>query len=408
MKKISILGICAVASIGAFAQNGLVKEVERQMKSAPDQYPANLETLKPAFTNPETANEAYPYFVAGKGGYDYFDQLEGFKAIGREVDDKSMGHALINSYGYLKQALKNDTVVDAKGKVKTKYSKDAIKLINIHYNDYDKAARYMWGAQDYDGAYEAWQIFIDAPHDPILGENAPKALHDTIVAEIYYNQALAAWQSNRLEDAIKSFDNALNMGYNKQQLFDYAIAVAYNMQNPDLMAKYAELAYPLYGSKDSKYVGYIINAKIKHEQFEEAQKMLEDYIKQDPDNGQLYYVLGILFDSQNQFDKALTNYQKAVDLDPENAQALYQLGRQICNQAYTLDDEASKNLDTAEYNKARTEQVNPLFLKAAPYLEKAYKIDPDNTRDALSFLRNIYYNVGDAENLHRIEEEMKY
>lgn len=226
------------------------------------------------------------------------------------------------------------------------------------------------------------------------------------MAEIYYNQALAAWQANRLDDAINSFDTALKMGYDKKQLFDYAISVAYNKQDPDLMAHYAELAYPIFGNEDSKYIGYVINAKIKHEQYAEAQDMLEKYIRESPDNGQLYYVLGILYDSRNQFDKARDNYAKAVELDPKNAQALLQLGRQMRNQAYTLDDEASKK-STDEYNQMRKDTINPLFLKAAPYLEDAYKIDPDNAHDALNFLRNIYYNVGDAENLQRIENELK-
>lgn len=406
MKKLSILGLCACASIAAVAQTSLVKDVERQMKSDIQNYPKLVKNLDAAFTNPETAETAYPYFVAGKGGFDYFDQLDGYKTIGKEVDDKAMGKAIINSYDYMKKAIKNDSVADAKGKIKTKYSKDIIKLINSHYSDYDKAARYLWGASDYDGAYDAWAVFLAAPNDPVWGENAPKALADTVMAEIYYNQALAAWQANRLDDAINSFDTALKMGYDKKQLFDYAISVAYNKQDPDLMAHYAELAYPIYGNEDSKYIGYVINAKIKHEQYAEAQDMLEKYIRESPDNGQLYYVLGILYDSQNQFDKARDNYAKAVELDPKNAQALLQLGRQICNQAYTLDDEASKK-STDEYNQMRKDTINPLFLKAAPYLEDAYIIDPDNAHDALNFLRNIYYNVGDAENLQRIENELK-
>lgn len=149
MKKIIILGFGLVVSAAAVAQTALVKEVERKMKSSADNYPANLEQLKPAFSDPETTNSAYPYFVAGKGGYDFFDQLEGYKAVGNKpVDDKVMGNAIIDAYGYMKQALLNDTIVDEKGKVKTKYSKDIFKLINSHYSDYDKAARYLYGAGD--------------------------------------------------------------------------------------------------------------------------------------------------------------------------------------------------------------------------------------------------------------------
>lgn len=406
MKKIAILGLCFAGSVAAFAQSSVVKDVERQMKASPEKYPALLETLKPAFTDPESSQEAATFFVAGKGGFDYFDQLDTFKKIGKEVDDKSMGRAIIDAYGYFRQALPLDSMPDAKGKVKPKYSKDIFKIINSHYNDYDKAARYMWEAKDFDGAFEAWQVFVDLPNDPILGANAPKALPDSSIAEVHYNQALAAWQSNNFENAIKAFDNALAKGYHKKQLYDYAIAVAYNMHNPDLMAHYAELAYPIYGHEDDKYIGYIINAKIKAEKYDEAQSMLEKYIAEDPNNAQNYYVLGILYDSQNNFEKALENYEKAVKLDPNNAQALLQYGRQISNKAYTIEDESGK-LSPAEYNKVREEVINPIFRESVPYLEKAYQLDPENTRNALNLLRNIYYNLNDADNLKRIEEEMQ-
>ena len=148
MKKNVILGLCVFAGLSAAAQTSLVKEVERNLKAKPSDYPAQVKNLQPAFTNEETANTAYPYFVAGKGGYDYLDNQQVMQAAGQNVDLKAMGHSVIDGYGYLVKALSCDTVVDAKGKAKTKYSKDIIKLINNHYNDFNTAAVYLWEAQD--------------------------------------------------------------------------------------------------------------------------------------------------------------------------------------------------------------------------------------------------------------------
>ena len=146
MKKTTLFSLCMIASLGATAQTALVKEVERNLKTKPSDYPAQISKLEAAFTNEETKNDAYPYFVAGKGGFDFFDNLQVLEAAGQNVDHKAMGHAVIDGYNYLIKALQNDTVVDAKGKVKTKYSKDIIKLIKNHYNDFNNAAVYMWQA----------------------------------------------------------------------------------------------------------------------------------------------------------------------------------------------------------------------------------------------------------------------
>lgn len=405
MKKTALFGMCLLATLGATAQTSLVKDVERQMKSAPDKYPTNLQNLTPAFTDPESADQPYVWFVAGKGGMEFFDNQQGLKQIGREVKDSEMNHALINSYQYLTNALRRDSIPDAKGKIKPKYSKDILKLINGHYNDFNNAAINLWSIADYNGAYEAWELFATIPNDPVLNGNGPKMPADSTLSDIYYNQALAAWQAERLEDALNSFDKSLAKGYNKKNLFDYAISVAYSLQDNARMAHYANLAYPLYGSEDNRYIGYIVNEKIANNRFDEAQELLENYIAADPTNSQLYYVLGILYDSQEDFENAKANYAKAIELNPVDAKALMQYGRQICNDAYKLDD-AAQQMSTADYNRIRAEEVNPTFLKAVPYLEKAYKLNPDECSEALRFLRNIYYNLNDEENLHRIEDMM--
>lgn len=402
MKKISVLGICLVAGLSAMAQNSLVKEVEREMKSSPDKYPEKLDKLKPAFDNAETSGAPYVWFVAGKGGMEYFDNQQVMKQMGKTTDDKAAGNALLGSFDYLIKAMTLDSIPNEKGKIKPKYSKDAISLIKGHYNDINTAAVNFWTAQDYDGAYKAWDLYVSLPDNAVLGKNAPAALADSTMSDMCYNMGLAAWQANRLDDALAAFDKAIAKGYDKKNIYDYAIAVAYNQHDTGKMAHYAELAYPIYGNEDNSYIGYIINNKIANKEFDEAQTLLENYITKAPTNSQLYYVLGVLYDAKGSSDKAMENYKKAIEYNPENAQALLQYGRQLCNQAYHIDDEIS-TLPVAQYNEGRTNRVNPLFKEAVTYLEKAYSLDPDNMSEAVALLRNCYYNLNDAENLKRVE-----
>ena len=52
--------------------------------------------------------------------------------------------------------------------------------------------------------------------------------------------------------------------------------------------------------------------------------------------------------------------------------------------------------------EAREKEVLPLFEKSRPYYEKAYELKPDEP-DYKYALRNIYYNLNDAEKLKAIE-----
>lgn len=403
MKKLGILALCLCTGVAAMAQKALVKEVERNMKSSIENYPSQLEQLKPAFADPETTNDAWPYFVAGKGGMDYFDKLQGYKAIGKQVDDSSTGRALINSFGYLIDAMQRDSVPDKKGKIKPKYSKKAVELIKSHYNDLSLAAVNMWQVKDYNGAYDAWDLFVKLPDCSTLGVNAPAALPDSVVADMCYNMGLAAWQSDRLEDALASFEKSMAHGYTKKNIYDYAIGVSSGMEDRvHLMAKYAAMAQPLYGDEDPNYVGYIINEKIQNKQYGEALNLLEQYIQKSPNNPNLYYVLGMLYESQENPEKAFESYKKSLELDPNNAQALKQYGRVLYNKAITLDDKYS-SLSGTEYREARETHIIPVLNQSIEALEKSYQLDPDNSHESLTLLRSIYYMLDDEANLARIE-----
>ena len=99
--------------------------------------------------------------------------------------------------------------------------------------------------------------------------------------------------------------------------------------------------------------------------------------------------------------KAIDAYKKAKEIDPKNDQAVYGYGRQICEQAYALADEAPTRAD--EYAEYFATKLKPLFEQAAAILEEAYTINPDNM-DVLKYLENVYYNLNDEKNAQRREK----
>lgn len=401
MKKSCIFGLCLLAGVTASAQVDLVKNVERTIKDGGD-LAAALEEIQPALTNDESKGQAKTWFVAGKAAFDLYDNLYAKKTIGQDVDGKQAGEAIVKGYEYMMTALPLDTIVDAKGKIKTKHSKDIAKTISSHYNDFNTAAVLCWEAKDYQGAYNAWNIWVNLPNNKSLGKSAPAAPADTVVSEMVYNMALAAWQMENIPLALEEMQRAKSMGYVKKNLFDYAISLAAQSRNNELVYQLAEEAYPLYGKEDPKFLQLMINSRIEKEKFDEAKTMLENAIASEPNNAQFYNIMGILYDAQKDNDNAIANYRKACELDPEFAQGRYNLGRKLCEKAYALSDAAS-NVSQAEYNKLLETEINPLFREAAGHLEAAYSIDPDNGSDAIRYLRNVYYNLHDEENLKRVE-----
>lgn len=402
MKKITFLGISLTCALTAFGQMQVVKDAERAMKAAPEKYPQNIEALKPAMTNPETAEQAYTWFVAGKGAFDFFDNQQVVAQMGKKVDKKALGHSLIDGYGYFQKALPLDTVVDAKGKTKTKYSKDMVKMIVGHYNDFSNAALYLWEVEDYAGAVEAWNLFVENRNNPVLLKHGLKAQPDSIYGEILFNMGIGNSLLQNNEGALKNFKDAISMGYTKKNAFDYAISAASSMNNAAEMAAIAEQAYPIYGAEDSRYIGYIINNYLDKKDFAAADAMIDKYLAADPNNAQLYFVKGVVLETENKNAEAKEAYKKAVELDPKNANALFRIGYSLYQEACAIDEKDGGGLSNEEYKKLRETRIDPLFREASKYIEESYKLDDQNS-DARSVLRSIYYNLNDEENLKRVE-----
>lgn len=400
MKKITILGACVLCGFSAFAQQSVLKEAERAMKDKATMKKV-VEVVKPAFTNPETENNAQTYYIPGKAAFNEYDNLLGLKQFGKLPEDgqKTMGENLLEGYDYMIKSLSLDSVVNDKGKIKTKYSKDIISVLAGHYHDYNNNAIELWNIQDYKGAYKAWNIYLEMSAQPqrFKGIQVP---NDTLLADIAYNQALAAWQMNDLKASLKCFLDAKQRGNDKKNVYDYAISVASQLGDTATVLKLANEAMPLYGEEDSQYIGHIINDYLLHKDFDNAIKYTQDAISKNPDNPQYYIILGVIYDNQSMRNEAKEAFKKALAVNSEDAKANYLYGRAIYLDAYDANDKGPSDINEIEaYFEAN---VKPLLQESATYLEKSYSLDPENS-DTLKLLENVYYSLNDEAKLKDVQ-----
>ncbi|MCX4264037.1 MAG: hypothetical protein OSJ37_04890 [Muribaculaceae bacterium] len=412
MKKFTLFTLALATAMAASAQANVLKDAERAMKEGKEAKDV-VAIITPAFTNPETQNNAQTYVIPGKASFSQYDHLLGLKQFNKlpENGDKLMGTLLVQGYEYFAKALPLDSVPDSKGKIKTKYSKDIIGTLVGHFSDYSNAGADLYNAKDYANAYKAWDIFCSIPEIPAAAESLRKSKmmpSDTIFGEIAFNQALAAWQSDNLQNALDAFMKAKKFGYNKKQLYDYAISVASNLNNNDMVLELSKEAIPLYGKEDPMYMSQIVNFYLQSKQLDKAFEIINQAIAQEPNNAQYYVIQGVLYENSDDpavKAKAIDAYKKAKEIDPKNDQAVYGYGRQICEQAYALADEAPTRAD--EYAEYFATKLKPLFEQAAAILEEAYTINPDNM-DVLKYLENVYYNLNDEKMLNDVKKRMSY
>lgn len=387
------------------AQRRLVEEVKQDMNSmslSVDNYKSALTKLKPALTHDETKNEAETWFVAGKIAYGRYDKFRSLKSIGKKADEKAMGESLLEGYKYLSTALSKDTVneTDKNGQVrinkktgkpkkKTKFSKDIIKIVSSHYNDYKTVGRYFYvSSHDFGKAYEAWDLYTSLPFDGRYKQYC-ESVPDSVIGEYCFYQGISAKLDGNRKTAIKSFEKSLKFGYDKKDVFDYAINCAEQEKDDSTLVHIVKDAFKLYGKNDSRYIGILFNYAITNKKTDIAEKIMDQAIADYPDKAEYYNLKGALLENKTgNMDSSYTYFKKAVELDSNFVKANYDLGRYYFNKA----------LNTSDGDKKKD-----MLTKALPYLEKVHAKEPHNTM-AKDALRVIYYNLNDARKLEDLDK----
>ncbi len=398
MKKASFVALCLCAGMAASAQNSLVKDAQKSFKAGSN-YVEWIKTLEPAFSNAESKDQAFTYFVPAKAGYENFDYLFTLLRAGQDVDVPNMGNSILSGYEYALKALPLDSVADKKGKIKTKHSKDLIKMVASHYNDYDYAARYLYNSKKWAEAYKAWEIYFAVPEDARFAKDVTVS-PDSILAENAYLMGYVASQMEDWAASMKSFDKAIALGSKDKGMFHQAMYVAKMNQDMDKLYDYAQKGYAALGTSDPIFFQLTIEGKLRKKQYDEAMSLLTKALAEEPQNPVYNIAMGSLYEEQGNKDKALECYRKAAQYDPKNGDAFYNIGRVLAEQSDAISESAGSKITEAEYKKIESEQINPLRKEAAENFEKAYQLNENP--NALQYLKNIYYVLGDNANFERV------
>lgn len=412
MKKLLLLA-CGLCLTGiAFAQESVLKDAERMLKVEVPDHAKIATMLKGAMADQTTAGNVKTWFLAGKNGFQTWQTGYEQYLQGANPDKVNMSRALVEGYSYLLKALPMDTVVDEKGKVKTKYSKEIVKLISQSPSSFHDAGVFLYESNDLAGAYHAWEIYQELPTLTFLGKAAPAPDNDSIRAADLYNMGIFAYQAGMKPEAMESFLRSGRLGHG-EVAYDNALAMASELGDREKIAEIANEGFSKYGKQ--AYIAELINLYIREKQYDMALEMLDKSLEANPNSAVLLYSKGVLVENQVNEDgvspevvkeanaQALELYKQAAEADASNAEAHFHYGRMLANKAYAMSDDAT-DLSVAEYNKLKADTLDPLFKQAAEELEKCIAIDKEANRQAFGILKNIYYNLNDEANMNRVSE----
>lgn len=387
--NISLLLLTA-ASV-ASAQMSVVKDAEHILDNAKPDYAGALKTIRPALENEESKDRPETWFVAGKAALGIWDGLWLNLQIGQDQNEskkKEGAHALIDAFGFMKTALPLDSLPDAKGKVKPKYSKEILKVMSKYYRAYRNAGILLYDVKDLKGAYEAWDIYVNYPGLLGLSRKDLKVEGPDNLGQILYYQGLAAIATDDNRNAVRKFMDARKNGFSSKELYLYGLEAARRLENDSLMIDFARLGNELYGKEDVSFALVLINDCLTNQDYAQAMHLAGEGLgvtDSDIVRSQLYDVLGVAAEQEGKIEEALAHYQKSVVYNAENAKSYFDLARLIYNESLKIAEQGT----AADVES----KAVPGLKKAAEYFEKAYQLNPALSQIP-STLYSLYYRLG--------------
>ncbi len=371
MKRISVLvALLVMATLVASAQKKTRTTAYNYLRKG--KLDKAKENIDKAVEHEDTKNDAKTWFYYGNTYVQIAtSQDEKYKSLDTSALDKA--------YDAYKKVLELDT----KGDFKTKTMQD----ISVIANNYYTQGLNLYNAKQYEESYADFEKVI-----------AVKQSMGSVDTAAIFAAAMSANAAGDMHDyAIEKYEELIALDYNNPAIYSELSNIyrnAEDIQKAKNTLQKGMLKYP-------KHPGLLfanINLLLKEEKYSEVATLMDDAIKIDPKNPSLYFVKGQSLEKMGDLENAKVSYEKALEVKPDFTDALYNLGAMYYNQGADINAKANElPLDAeAEYERM-SKEANGFFLKAQPYFEQLYKMDPDE--NLKNSLKQIYSKTKQNEKI---------
>ena len=409
---IAIISMLMLVAFTMPAQQRLVDEVKKSISDLTanaETYKKAREKLKPALKDSTSKGKAETWWVATKVEWGYYDKLLTSKSLGKKPDSLEMGNALLAGYDHSIKALSLDTTwlinrdgtpkIDKKTgqkRYKTKFSANIVSRTAHYIESMNRAGSDFYNSSKWAEAYKAFDIYNRLATDPTYSK-LKRSEPDSVIGQVLFYQGLAAFQLKRYDDAHRLMAKARTLGYNKKEVFDSDINALVLAHDTSSMVQVAHEAYKHYGNHDIQYIRILINDLVKHQNYRDAEVMLDQAILSDSTNAEYYDLKGNIVEFEADYTQARPYYLHATKIDTTFAQGYFDAGR-----TYYLEALDYKKINPKATGRKYAKTVAALYQQAMVHLERAHALTPEDER-VNSILRDIYYKLGYGDKLVILE-----
>ena len=270
----------------------------------------------------------------------------------------------------------------------------------VNSKEYDKALDYYVELKEnnYTGVIDEYYITNNETGEE---EKVSETEFDLLKSSKDYSNPRVGQTESRYPEIVKNIA-LIYVQQGKNDVAIEAIKEARSIQPDDtsLILNEADLYIRISNNSDDESERDLYRKKFK--------ELMELAITKDPENGILYYNLGVISSEQGENDSALEYYKKAIEFKPDYVDAYLNLVAVILDGEQSIVDEmnnlGTSKKDNIRYDELKVEREN-LYKECIPFLEKLIEVSPTNI-DALNTLKNIYGVLGENEKFKDISAKI--
>ncbi len=204
-----------------------------------------------------------------------------------------------------------------------------------------------------------------------------------------FNEGVSNFKQNRMDKSIENFKMAIDLLPKRTEAYKN-LSFAYGQSQQDSLALLTLMEGIKQDPNDVSLNFYLGLAYYKANQYNQCIEQLEKVLVKEQPASNLYieslYHIAIAYDFLNQEEKALEKYQEALQIVPDNVNILFNLGRLYQNRkdyAHAIEyfDKVIK-IDPSDFGALMSlgyaYLVQEKFSEAIPYYQKAVELKADN------------------------------
>ena len=423
MKKLAILMMLMICS-NSFTQKKELRQINKLIsESFFNEAESSLEAISSLVEVSDDKIKAQYYFYLAKVSNElekFNDAITAYENL-KSINDSAYSTIIKTEFDFLYSQIETSIINSAvEDNRNSNYSVASDKLIMAYRMNEEKNKDYLYYAagsavnsKEYDKALDYYVELKENNYTGVIDEyyitnnetgeeeKVSETEFDLLKNSKDYSNPRVGQTESRYPEIVKNIA-LIYVQQGKNDVAIEAIQEARSIQPDDtsLILNEADLYIRISNNSDDESERDLYRKKFK--------ELMELAITKDPENGILYYNLGVISSEQGENDSALEYYKKAIEFKPDYVDAYLNLVAVILDGEQSIVDEMN-NLGTSKKDNIRYDELKvereDLYKECIPFLEILIGVSPTNI-DALNTLKNIYGVLGENEKFKDISAKI--